>query len=114
MRRAGVGRETLRYYEREGLLPRPPRTSSGYRVYPSETLDRIRFIRRAKELGFPLRDIRELLDKPNRSKAARTEVRRKVRAKIAELRKKAEEIRRAQSVLERLLRRCLPAGSAGA
>ncbi len=58
---AGVNTETLRYYEREGLIDIPPRTASGYRVYPADTVTRIRFIRRAKALGFTLREIRELL-----------------------------------------------------
>jgi DNA-binding transcriptional MerR regulator len=52
---AGVNVETLRFYEREGILPEPPRRVSGYREYPDETVDLIRFIKRAQELGFSLR-----------------------------------------------------------
>jgi len=55
--RAGVGVETVRFYERRGLLARPPRPTSGFRDYPPATVDRIVFIRRAKELGFQLREI---------------------------------------------------------
>ena len=58
--RAGVHRETLRYYERRGLLPPPPRRMSGYRAYPPETVERVRFIKWAQELGFTLREIAEL------------------------------------------------------
>ena len=58
---AGVNLETVRYYERRGLLPRPPRSPSGYRLFPAESRKRLRFIRRAQELGFSLREIRELL-----------------------------------------------------
>ena len=61
-RRAGVGIETVRFYEREGLIPEPPRRPSGYRDYPPETVTRIVFIRRAKDLGFSLKEINELLD----------------------------------------------------
>src|SRR6266851_3668123 len=57
----GVNLETIRYYEREGLLPRPPRTRSGYRIFPNDAARRLRFIKRAKELGFSLKEIRELL-----------------------------------------------------
>jgi len=59
--RAGVGVETVRYYERRGMVPRPLKPVAGYRNYPSSTVDRILFIRRAKELGFALREIKELL-----------------------------------------------------
>ena len=58
---AGVGVETIRFYEREGLLRQPVRRGSGYRQYDEETVRRLRFIRRAKELGFTLREIAELL-----------------------------------------------------
>ncbi len=60
-RRAEVGVQTIRYYEREGLLPEPARRPSGYRVYPEGVVRRLLFIRRAKELGFSLREIKELL-----------------------------------------------------
>ena len=60
-KQAGVNLETVRYYERRGLLPRPPRSASGYRLFPAEAARRLRFIRRAQELGFSLREISELL-----------------------------------------------------
>ena len=60
-RRAGVGIDTIRYYEREGLLPEPQRRASGYRDYGPDVVERLRFIRRAKDLGFTLEEIRELL-----------------------------------------------------
>src|SRR5713101_3882193 len=59
--RGGVNLQTIRYYEREGLLPQPPRLPSGYRVYTQPTVRRVRFIKRAQELGFTLAEIRELL-----------------------------------------------------
>lgn len=60
-REAGVGAETIRYYERRGLLPQPRRATSGYRQYTDDDLWRLRFIRRAKDLGFTLTEIAELL-----------------------------------------------------
>ena len=60
-RLTGIGVETIRFYEREGLINKPPRRKSGYRDYPVETVSRIRFIKRAKELGFALKEIKEIL-----------------------------------------------------
>ena len=60
-RRAGIGVETIRFYEREGLLAPPARKASGYRIYSEQVLSRIQFIRHAKDLGFSLREIKELL-----------------------------------------------------
>lgn len=58
---AGINLETVRYYERRGLLPKPPRTASGYRMFPPEAARRLRFIKLAQDLGFSLREVRELL-----------------------------------------------------
>ena len=60
-RRCGVSIEAIRYYEKEGLVPKPPRTSSGRRAYSPEHLQTISFVRRARDMGFSLRDTRELL-----------------------------------------------------
>ena len=59
--KAGVNVQTLRYYERRGLLTPPPRTPGGYRVYPTETVKLVRFIKRIQELGFSLSDAEDLL-----------------------------------------------------
>jgi MerR family mercuric resistance operon transcriptional regulator len=59
--KAGVNAETLRYYERRGLLSQPPRTQGGYRDYPPTTVELLRFIKRAQELGFTLDEVEELL-----------------------------------------------------
>ncbi|RMD87435.1 MAG: MerR family transcriptional regulator, partial [Candidatus Dadabacteria bacterium] len=58
---AGVHVETVRYYEQRGLIPKPPRSAAGYRVYSEPYVERIRFIKRAQELGFTLKEIKELL-----------------------------------------------------
>lgn len=57
----GINLETVRFYERKGLLPKPPRSASGYRLFPADTARRLQFIKRAQELGFSLSEIRELL-----------------------------------------------------
>ena len=88
----GVHVETIRYYEREGLVPSPARTASNYRSYGQEHRRRLTFIRRARDLGFSLNQVRELLglaDDRERSCEAVDEIARRhriqVRAKIAEL-----------------------------
>lgn len=88
----GVNVETIRYYEREGLVPPPARTASNYRSYGEEHRRRLTFIRRARDLGFSLSQVRELLglaDDSDRSCVAVDEIARKhrlqVRSKIAEL-----------------------------
>ncbi|MGD0191463.1 MAG: MerR family transcriptional regulator [Rhizomicrobium sp.] len=59
---AGVNIQTLRFYEREGLIPKPPRTRSGYREYAARDLARVRFIRSCQEIGFTLKDVKEIFD----------------------------------------------------
>ncbi|MBI1367131.1 MAG: MerR family transcriptional regulator [Planctomycetes bacterium] len=61
-REAGVGVETIRYYQRQGLIDQPARRGTGFRHYDRQTVRRLRFIRHAKRLGFTLREIRELLE----------------------------------------------------
>src|SRR5260370_1276844 len=82
---AGVNLETIRYYERQGLLPAPPRTAAGYRVFPSEAARRLRFIKRAQELGFSLSEISELLSIRVKPGAKQADVRVRTEAKIADI-----------------------------
>ncbi len=101
-----VGVETLRFYERRGLLAEPPRRRSGYRQYPREAVARVRFIRRAKELGFTLRQIGELLQlrvDPDKSCA---DVRAVAKAKIADVEARIDDLGRIKAALERLARAC--------
>src|SRR3989475_12935888 len=63
-KQAGVNVETVRFYERRGLLPKPPRSASGYRLLPADTARRLKFIRRAQALGVSLAEIAELLSLP--------------------------------------------------
>ena len=98
-KRTGVNSETLRYYERRGLLEEPPRTPGGYRDYPAAAVERLRFIVRAKELGFTLEAINELLHLdtggPDSCEAARAlaEARRTdLDARIADLERMSDSI----------------------
>ena len=103
---AGVGVETIRFYERKGLLPEPPRSLAGYRQYPGSTVDRVKFIRRAQGLGFALREISELLDLRVDEVAACGPVEAQAREKLEQIADKMEELRRMENALERLIEAC--------
>lgn len=103
-RAAGVGIETIRYYERERILPPPRRTPSGYRQYDETDVWRLAFIGRGKVLGFTLRDIAELLDAgDDRSVAA---VERVTRDRLREVEHQLAELTRRRDDLGRLLATC--------
>jgi MerR family transcriptional regulator, copper efflux regulator len=103
---AGVGVETVRFYERKGLLPEPPRSASGYRQYPPDTVDRLRFIRRAQRLGFSLHEISDLLELRVDEVAACGVVEARAQAKLAEVAGKIAELRSIQAALLRLVSAC--------
>ncbi len=75
---AKLGVETLRFYERKGLIEQPPRTKSGYRQYPEEVIKRLRFIQRAQKLGFLLSEIKELLSLCSLQSAGHSDIRKQV------------------------------------
>src|SRR5713226_5889139 len=83
-RLGGVNLETVRYYERKGLLPQPPRTPSGYRVFPRDAVRQLRFIKRAQELGFSLKEIHDLLSLRMRPGISRADIRARADAKVAD------------------------------
>ncbi len=105
-RRAGIGVETIRYYERQGLIANPPRTPSGYRKYPTETIDRLRFIRRAKELGFTLREIGELLGLRIDGRDGCDQIRGLAAEKLAGIERRIADLHRMASVLGGLVASC--------
>lgn len=105
-RQGGVNLQTLRYYEREGLLPRPPRTDSGYRAFAPDAVDLIRFIKRAQGLGFTLREIKELLALRDHPDTACGEVRQQAEVKIADVSEKIRHLRAIKRELTRLARAC--------
>lgn len=98
-REGGVNVETIRYYERHGLLPKVPRTASGYRSFSEDHAIRLRFIRRAQELGFTLKEIKELLAIRVKPGSGCADVRRRAEAKIASV---DEKIRHLQAIREAL------------
>lgn len=104
--RAGVNVQTVRYYERRRILPEPERTASGYRQYGGDALARIRFIRRAQELGFSLHEIEELLDLRVKDPSSCSAVAAKTRTKLENVRRKIQELKRMQQVLEKLATSC--------
>ena len=107
--RAGVGIDTVRYYERAGLLPAPPRRASGYRDYPADAVQRLRFIRRAKELGFTLTEIGELLelsDPRSDGKRGMRAVKRAAETKLAVVDHKLAELSRVRDGLHQLIEAC--------
>ena len=103
---AGVGVETVRFYEREGLIAEPPRRPSGYRDYPPETVTRIVFIRRAKQLGFSLREIGELLELRVRPRRNCARVKQGAEAKIVDIDAKIASLRGMRRALTNLTRAC--------
>ncbi|NLE26812.1 MAG: Hg(II)-responsive transcriptional regulator [Clostridiaceae bacterium] len=105
-KQCGVGVETIRFYEREGLIEEPQRRDSGYRQYPEETARRVRFIKRAKELGFTLKEIRELLDLRLDGEQACDEVRSLAEAKIADIEEKIALLQRMRTTLGELVVAC--------
>ncbi|NBB91129.1 MAG: MerR family DNA-binding protein [Spirochaetes bacterium] len=107
-RRAEIGVETIRYYEREGLVPQPERSESGYRQFPPDTVRRLRFIVHAKRLGFSLKEIAELLslrvDTP--STVACNEVREHAERKLQEVEERMQALGRMKDVLGELIDSC--------
>lgn len=113
-RDAGVGVETIRFYERRGLMDEPPRRSSGYRQYPPEAVRQLRFIRRAKELGFSLREIADLLDLRADGEAQCEEVRHQLEAKAADVRRRIADLHHIQEALSHLAATCAAQDPLGA
>lgn len=104
--RAAVNLQTIRFYEREGLLPKPPRTASNYRVYSEDAIRRVRFIKRAQELGFSLKDIRELLALRARPGTRCADVRLQATAKLQDIEEKIGTLRRMRRALTKLIGEC--------
>jgi DNA-binding transcriptional MerR regulator len=101
---AGVGVETIRFYEREGLLNKPKRKQSGYRLFGPEVVNRIKFIKSVKELGFSLKEIRELLFLRADSKGNAKEVKRRIDLKIVQIDRRIEDLRRVRAALAQVSR----------
>ncbi|VAV98871.1 COG0789: Predicted transcriptional regulators [hydrothermal vent metagenome] len=108
---AGVGVETIRFYERKGMIAQPlkPR-SGGFRQYSDEIVQRIRFIRQAQELGFSLREIRELLSLRADPRSDCSEVQRRANQKLAEVQGKMAQLRDMEAALKKVIGACPSSG----
>ncbi len=105
-RQAGVGVETVRFYERKGLVTQPQKMGGSFRRYPAETVRRIRFIKRAKELGFTLKEVKELLALRATPGARCEKVRKRAQAKMEDIDEKMETLKAMRKALSKLLKEC--------
>jgi Hg(II)-responsive transcriptional regulator len=103
---AGVNVQTIRYYERRGLLPRPARGTSGYRELRTDTVRLIRFIKRAQDLGFSLDEVSELLRLQSDKVRSRTRVRSVAEQRLRQVESKIEELTAMRDALRLLVHRC--------
>ncbi|MFQ5644973.1 MAG: MerR family DNA-binding protein [Thiogranum sp.] len=100
---AGVNIETVRYYQRIGLIDEPPKPAQGFRIYPADAVSRIRFIRRAKDLGFTLREISDLLALNDGDCG---EARAMAEQKRAVIEARVRDLRRIQGTLDAMISAC--------
>lgn len=112
-REAGVNVQTVRYYERRGLLEEPPRRASGYREYPESDVARLGFIRRAQGLGFTLAEIADLLSLRVDPRTTSADVHRRVEEKLADVEAKLVDLRRIRGALRELAASCKAHGPVG-
>jgi MerR family mercuric resistance operon transcriptional regulator len=103
---AGVGVETVRFYERKGLLAEPNRRPSGYRQYGEEVVNRLRFIKRAKELGFTLNEIKDLLSLRLDPTTTCADVKERAEEKIDDIEAKIRTLRRMKNALVKVTKAC--------
>jgi len=105
-KRSGVTVETIRYYERIGLLPAPPRSAGGYRVYSSVHAERLQFVRRARDLGLSLDEVRHLLSLADQKSNSCSKVHALAAHHLADIRTRIADLKRMERVLARLVRSC--------
>lgn len=105
-RATGCNIETIRYYEKTGLMPDPPRTGAGYRIYSAAHATRLRFILRARELGFSMEDVRGLLVLEDGAGPTCAEVKERTERHLADIRSRIADLRRIEIVLAETAARC--------
>lgn len=111
-KRSGISIQTVRFYEREGLIEPPPRSGSGYRLYPEkETMTRLQFIRRAKEFGFSLKEIKELLSLSVSPSTTCKDIKNRAKAKLTDLEDKVRTLQRMKKALAEVTAACSGKGS---
>lgn len=112
-RESSVNLETIRYYERRGLIPKPPRNASGYRQYSQEDIARTKFIKRAQALGFSLKEISEILSLRMEPGTTCGDIKARVEAKIDEVEQKIADLRQMRKALLKLVSKCTGKGPVG-
>jgi MerR family mercuric resistance operon transcriptional regulator len=105
-KQAKVNLQTIHYYERRGLLARPPRTASNYRIYHAASIQRVRFIKRAQELGFSLSEIKELLSLRATPRSRSGEVKKRAQARAKDIDEKVRSLQAMRKALSRLIGEC--------
>ncbi|MCB2181290.1 MAG: heavy metal-responsive transcriptional regulator [Desulfobulbaceae bacterium] len=113
-KKAGLTIDTVRFYERRGLINEPARTQSNYRMYPEEDVARLIFIKKAKDLGFSLSEIKELLFIQHDPDASKSDVKERTEAKIRDVRCRIKDLTRILKALEQLSKGCDGHGPASA
>ncbi|MCW9707529.1 MerR family transcriptional regulator [Fodinibius salsisoli] len=111
--RAKVNKETVRYYEKRNLIPKPDRRRSGYRIFTQRHIDQIKFIKRAQELGFTLSEIKELLELRMDEDTTCSEIRNEAQEKYRDVVKKIEDLSRIKETLIGLIDSCSDEGPKG-
>jgi MerR family mercuric resistance operon transcriptional regulator len=110
-KRAGINLQTVRYYERQGILALTSRTEAGYRIFSSESVRRIRFIKRVQELGFSLKEIKDLLSLRIDAHTTQTDIRNRTKTKIADVEQKILHLQAIHASLLRMAEDCSGCGS---
>ena len=110
-KRAGVGVETIRFYERKGLMVQPPRRNAGFRYYSTRDVVRVRFIQKGKDLGFSLKEIAELLALEGNPQATCGDVKQRAEEKITTIEERVRDLQRMKRSLVRLTAACSGRGS---
>jgi len=107
---AGVNVETIRFYERKGLITQPPRPNGGYREYPKKAVGKIRFIKRAKDLGFSLTEIEQLLSLQANPKATCADVKQRAEGNILAIQERVKDLQTMKRALGNLVESCSGSG----
>ena len=105
-KQGGVNVETIRYYEQRGLLKQPQRSPSGYRLYPTGAVDRVRFIKQAQILGFSLKEILELLSLRVAPQTTCADIKQRTEAKIADIEERIQSLQRMKQALLKVSASC--------
>lgn len=105
-KRSGINTETLRYYEKLKLMPKPKRIESRYRIYDATDLKRLLFIKRSKELGFTLKEVKELLDLKIESTATCGDVKHLAEHKLNDIEERIKDLMNIKKVLTKLINQC--------